>query len=56
MHVYIVLTFFILVHIPTTIFTLNPHSELLKNGKSSCSGYMDRTLYKTKLYAYTIDH
>ena len=41
MHVYIVFTFSIVVYITTTIFTLKPHSTLLKNDKSSCSVYMD---------------
>ena len=44
-HDYKVFTFSILVYILTTIFTLKPHSKLLKNGKSSCSVYTNTIFY-----------
>ena len=45
MHSYKVLTFSIMVHIPTIIFALKPHYTLLKNVKSSCYVYTDTIVY-----------
>ena len=45
MHVYIFFTFLILVYIPNIIFTLKPHSSLLKNSNSSCSVHTDTIVY-----------
>ena len=60
MHFYKDFKFSIVVYISTTIFTLKTHSTLLKNGKLSCSVYMDIIFImlhvNTTMHAYTIDY
>ena len=50
MHTYTVFTFSIVVYISTTIFTLNSHYTLPKNGKSSC--FSINTYHFKQLYPY----